>query len=522
MVIPMIQLDQVSYQFGDRILFDDVCLNLTQRYRYVVVGANGCGKSTLLSLIAGTRTPTLGDINRSKSSKMGWMKQDHHHYDHLCLVDVVIKGRVALWEALEKKHALLETANWGEKESIKLSKLEEEIERLDGYRAEADAESLLVGLGIEKEKHQNPLKTLSGGWKMRVLLAQLLFVNPDILLLDEPTNYLDITSIDWLENYLINVYRGLLILVSHDVRLLENIGTCVLDVDYGQIQSYPGTYKQFLAKKEEIAETKAKAYSQTEARVKHMQRFVDRFRNKPSKAKQAMSRLKMIEKVKWPELGRTSRVSPRFSFPVKKRSGQISLKALHLCKIFEPDIFIGPLDLEVMRGDRIAFIGANGSGKTTILRMLIGQMDPDEGAVKMGHQVKIAIFEQEHKHLFTDDETVLEWLEDNVSGLTEEKRRQILGAMLFQADDTKKKLTMLSGGEMARLLLAKVMLIGANVLVLDEPTNHLDLESKEALAEALKSYEGTVIFVSHDRMFIQQVATRVIEVDRDRIVEKSS
>lgn len=513
----MIHLESVALEFGDRLLFDDVTLSLSPKYRYVLVGANGAGKSSFLSLLTGQREATLGEITIAKSATLGWMKQDHHLYDHLPLLEVVIKGRKPLWDALEEKKELLERAHFGSEESDRLAKLEERIDKLDGYRAEADAASLLIGLGIEIEKHQKPLKSLSGGWKMRVLLAQLLFIEPDILLLDEPTNYLDIVSISWLETYLLSTYKGLLILVSHDEKFLESIGTCVLDVDYGQILPYPGGYTQFLKKKEEVAMGKAKEYALVEAQVKRMQRFVERFRNKPSKSKQATSRQKMIEKIQWPELGRSSRESPSFSFTYEKRSGQIPIKIKNLCKIFEPDIFIGPLNLEVHRGERIAFIGANGSGKTTIMKMITGELTPDEGEVHFGHQAHFALFEQEHKHLFTGPDTVLQWLEENVPLLTDEKRRQILGALLFRADDTRKKITMLSGGEMARLLIAKIMLAHANILILDEPTNHLDLESKEALAQALREFEGTVLFVSHDRHFIERVATKTLEVNREQI-----
>lgn len=513
----MLQLEEVSLHFGDRVLFDDVSLNLSSKYRYVVVGANGSGKSSLLSLLAKERSPTLGEIHKPKSALMGWMRQDHHKYDHLSLVDVVIKGKEPLWEAFDAKKKLLDSSHWGEKEAEKLSKIEDRISQLDGYRAEADAESLLIGLGLEIKALHKPLRLLSGGWKMRVLLAQLLFTRPDILLLDEPTNYLDIKSIAWLESYLIEVYRGLLIVVSHDERFLQNVGTCVLDVDYGTIESYPGTYRQFLQKKEEIAEQKAKEYAQMEAKVKRIRRFIDRFKAKPSKARQAMSREKMLDKMEWPELGRSSRKYPSFYFTPEKPSGQILLKANNLCKIYDPDILIGPLNLELLRGERICFLGANGGGKTTLIHMLIGGLAPDEGSVKEGHNVKIAVFYQEHKHLFQGDETVLQWLEEQIPFITEEKRRQILGAMLFRQEDTNKKIRMLSGGEMARLLIAKIMLMHANLLVLDEPTNHLDLESKQALADALVKFSGTVLFVSHDRDFIDRVATKKISVNRDQV-----
>lgn len=517
----MINIEEVSLQFGDRMLYDDVTLTLSNKYRYIVVGANGTGKSTFLTLLAGEMSPTLGTITRARGQQIGWMKQTLHLYDEVPIVDVVIQGREALWEAMKEKNQLLDSPHWGEKESTRLSKLEEKITQLDGYRAEADAEALLIGLGIALEKHREPLKQFSGGWKMRVLLAQLLFNNPDILLLDEPTNYLDIDTIAWFENYLIDTYQGLIIAVSHDQRFLERIGTCVLDIDYAQILSYPGTYTNFLKKKEEVALQKQQEYARIEDRVKRMERFIERFGAKASKAKQATSRQKMIDKIIWPELGSSSRRTPQFAFMQKIRSGQIPFKAKQLCKIFEPDILIGPLNLEIHRGERIAFIGKNGGGKTTLVKLLTSQLLPDDGKIITGHEVAIAIFHQEHKHLFIGDETVLAWLENETVGLTEEKRRQVLGRLLFRPEDTNKKITMLSGGEMARLLLAKIMLAGANVLVLDEPTNHLDLESKESLAEALVQFPGTVIFVSHDRYFIQRVATKTIEVNRDVIKEAS-
>jgi len=515
----MITIEDVSLQYGDRVLFDEVNLTLSNKYRYIVVGANGTGKSTFLTLLAGEMTPTIGTITRAKASQIGWMKQVLHLYDEMPIVDVVILGREELWEAMQAKEKLLQNAHWTDEDSNRLSKIEERINRLGGYRAEADAEALLIGLGIASEKHREPLKQFSGGWKMRVLLAQLLFNNPDILLLDEPTNYLDIDTIAWFEKYLTNTYQGLIIAVSHDQRFLENIGTCVLDIDYGQILQYPGTYSQFLKKKVEIVEQKEKEHARLEDKVAKMNRFIERFGAKATKAAQANARKKMIEKIVWPDIGISSRRSPQFGFIQKSRAGQIPIKAKKLSKIFDPDIFIGPLDLEIHRGERIAFMGKNGGGKTTMIKMLTNQLLPDEGSVTLGHQVEISIFHQEHKHLFVGDETVLAWLEKETVGLTEEKRRQILGRLLFRPEDTNKKITMLSGGEMARLLLAKIMLAGANIIVLDEPTNHLDLESKEALASALVEFPGTVIFVSHDRYFIQKVATKVLEVNRDIIKE---
>ena len=513
----MITVEEVSLQYGDRVLFDDVNLTLSNKYRYIVVGANGTGKSTFLTVLAGELSPTIGTITRAKASQIGWMKQVLHLYDEMPIVDVVILGREELWEALQAKDQLLQRPHWTDEDSNRLGKLEERINRLGGYRAEADAEALLIGLGIAPEKHREPLKQFSGGWKMRVLLAQLLFNNPDILLLDEPTNYLDIDTIAWFEKYLIETYQGLIIAVSHDQRFLENIGTCVLDIDYGQILSYPGTYSQFLKKKVEIVEQKQKEHARLEDKVAKMERFIERFGAKATKAAQANARKKMIEKIVWPDIGISSRRSPQFGFVQKSRSGQIPIKAKRLSKIFDPDILIGPLDLEIQRGERIAFIGKNGGGKTTMIKMLTNQLLPDDGTVTLGHQVEISIFHQEHKHLFVGDETVLAWLEKETVGLTEEKRRQILGRLLFRPEDTNKKIFMLSGGEMARLLLAKIMLSGANILVLDEPTNHLDLESKEALGNALIAFPGTVIFVSHDRYFIQSVATKVLEVNRDQI-----
>jgi ATPase subunit of ABC transporter with duplicated ATPase domains len=517
----MLQIDQVSMEYRDRVLFDDVTLTLSNKYRYIVVGGNGAGKSTFLSILAGELSPTLGEITTSKSATMGWMRQDQHTYDHLSLADVVIRGNTSLWEALQKKNKLLEQPHFGEKESEKLAKLEEVIAQLNGYRAKADAEALLIGLGIKTHQFQNPLKTLSGGWKMRVLLAQLLFNNPDILLLDEPTNYLDIASIGWLEKYLLNAYKGLLILVSHDQWFLERIGTCVLDVDYGQILSYPGTYKHFLAKKEAIAEQKGKEFAVLEAKVKRVRRFIDRFKSKPTKAGQTASREKMLEKIVWPELGRSSRESPQFAFKQERPSGQIPFKAKGVYKMYEPDVLIGPLNLEVIRGEKLGFVGPNGGGKTTLMKTLSQEIAPDEGEVKWGHKVTLSLFHQEHKHLFKGGETVFDWLGEKAPHIAEQKRRQALGALLFKKEDSEKKVSMLSGGEMARLHIALMMLSGANVLILDEPTNHLDLESKEALASALANFPGTVLFVSHDRIFIETVATRLIYVYRDQVQEVS-
>lgn len=505
----MVYFKDLGIQYGGRILFEGVDLLLNSGNRYGIVGANGSGKSTLLRLIAAEESPSLGEVEVPKGKTIGWVKQDHFQYEQSRIIDVVIMGRQALWTAIQEKEALL-TQEWSDAAGFKLSELEETIMHYDGYTAESFAHILLEGLGIPQFQHEMPLSVLSGGYKMRVLLAQALFNDPDILLLDEPTNHLDIMTISWLEQYLINDFQGLLVFVSHDIRFLNKVSTHILDIDYGEIREYPGQYKQFLLKKKEIAEQKANQVKYAEEKRAHLQSFVDRFGAKASKAKQAQSRVKMIERLEMPDVQKTSRVFPHFQFEPKRPSGKKVLSIKDISKSYEEKCVLDGVSLEIKRQEKVAILGHNGIGKSTLLKIAMDVLKADKGDIEWGHEAHISYFAQDHHESLNQKITVYDWLCEKAHFASTAAVRNALGQVLFTKDDVHKNILQLSGGEGARLLLAKIMLEQPNVLILDEPTNHLDVEGIHALTKALKHFTGTLILVSHDRHFVAGIANRII------------
>lgn len=505
----MISITDLALQYGGKLLFEGVDLLLNQSNRYAIVGANGTGKSSLLRLIMQAESPSLGEIAVSKGKTIGWVKQDHFQYEQNRIIDVVMMGKKALWDAFCEKEALL-SGEWHDEHAVKLGYLEETIAHYDGYSAESLGHILLEGLGIEQEKHFEPLSVLSGGYKMRVLLAQALFEEPDILLLDEPTNHLDIMTIAWLEQYLKNDFKGLLVFVSHDLKFLNNVATHVLDIDYGEIREYVGSYKNFLIKKQEIAEQKLREKKTLEDKIAHMQKFVDRFKAKASKARQAQSKMKMIDKIELPDIKNSSRKSPHFKFECQRPSGKTVLKAAKVCKSFNENQVLKDISLKINRGDKVAIIGHNGIGKSTLLKIAMGALAATSGETEWGYEAKVAYFAQDHHEQLNEEMSVLDWLSTKVTHVSSSAIRSVLGQVLFVKEEVDSSVLHISGGEAARLLLGKIMLEKPNVLVLDEPTNHLDIEGIQALVDALKSYDGTVILVSHDRHFVGSIANRII------------
>lgn len=505
----MVTINDLSLHYGSKLLFDGVNLVLSGQHRYGIVGANGTGKSTLLRLMMGQETPSLGEILMPKGITVGWVKQDHFRYEDDRVLDVVIQGRSALWEAMQEKDKLLE-GEWTDQAANRFAHLEETIVHHDGYMAESAAHTLLTGLGIPLESHEKPLKLLSGGYKIRVLLAQALFENPELLLLDEPTNHLDIMTIRWLEDYLIQEYKGLLLFVSHDIKFLNTVATDILDIDYGEIREYPGNYNHFLLKKKEVMQQKLQEKRAIEEKIAHMQKFVDRFKAKASKAKQAASRMKMIDKLELPDLKKSSRVSPNLAFNIKRPSGKEVLKIEGVGKTFGHKQVLKNINIKINRGEKVAIIGHNGIGKSTLLKILMDQLPADSGSIAWGYETQVAYFAQDHHEMLKESMSVLNWLTQYHTTQTETRLRAVLGQVLFTKDEVEKNVHQISGGEAAKLLLANMMLMQPNVLVLDEPTNHLDLESIEAFAQALRTYPGTMILVSHDRHFVSCIATRVI------------
>lgn len=505
----MLDIRNISMEFGQKSLFQDVNLILQPPLRYGVVGANGTGKSTFLKILAGEETASNGSVEKAKTTSIGILKQDHFRYEDERIIDVVIRGNPDLWQALTEKEALFHKPEFTEKDGYRLSELEEIIMHQGGYQAEADAKSLLLGLGVTEKYHHGPLSALSGGYKLRVLLAQVLYQKPDIMLLDEPTNHLDILSIAWLEGFLINSFKGLLVFISHDREFLNSLSTNILDIDYDTVLDYVGNYEKFVTAKEETLRLKQSELKNQEKKVEALQRFVDRFGAKASKASQAASRQKMIDRIEMVEIKDSNIIQPIFNFTPKKPSGKSVLKVEQISKQFDSRVLLKDVSFDIQRGNKCAIIGPNGIGKSTLLKILLNELNCDQGQFEWSETVQVGYFAQDYRTQLPPQQTLWQWLEDNVVASAQDIRK-VLGQVLFRGDEVEKKISMLSGGESARLILAKLILQKNNVLILDEPTNHLDLESIDALIEALHNFPGAVLFVSHNRYFIDRISTRVL------------
>ncbi|KPK64933.1 MAG: ABC transporter ATP-binding protein [Gemmatimonas sp. SG8_38_2] len=514
----MIAVSNLAKSFGDRTLFAGVSFQLNAGERYGLVGANGSGKTTLMRILSGDLEASEGTVTTPKRLRIGVLRQDLFAADDQEILSVALMGNPELWNAMVEKEALLAQTE-GHFEADRFSQLEETLLHLDGYTAEARAASILEGLGLPASVHRDPLSTLSGGFRLRVLLAQVLASTPDVLLLDEPTNHLDILSIRWLETFLRD-FAGPVVVISHDHRFLDNVATTIMDVDYETVLCYPGNYSDFLAAKHMELERRMKDIAAREREIAHHQKFVDRFRAKASKARQAQSKVRMIEKKaeELQTLPQSSRRYPRFRFERRRDSGRDVLAVRGVKKAFGDNVILDGVDLTVKRGDRLAIIGPNGVGKSTLLKIAMNRLDADGGQVEWGYETHPGYFAQDHREQFehptgTAEEWIWNFCADRDLGFV----RSQMGLMLFSGEDGKKKLSALSGGEGTRLVFTSLGIEQPNVLVLDEPTNHLDLESIEALVEGLKAYPGTLIFVSHDRWFVGQLATRVLEIRWDGI-----
>lgn len=503
--------------YGGRELFSDFSTNLQPKKRYGIVGANGCGKSTLLRILSGEEMPSGGTVEVANRGRIGFLKQDHYKYEHDLIINVVLQGKPMLWDSMCEKEQLLQKATLNEVDGMRLAHLEHVIAEENGYMAEIIAQNILTGLGIVEEKHFEEMHVLSGGFKLRVLLAQVLFSQPEILLLDEPTNHLDIAAIRWLETYLQQDFKGVLVIVSHDHAFLNNLATHILDVDYGTVIEYTGNFDSFVKTKELGASQKEIEVREQERKIAHMQAFVDKFKAKASKAKQAQSRVKMIEKVELTEIVASSRQAPNFNFSLKRPSGKHVLQINAISKSYGQHVVLNKVKFNVDRGEKIGIIGQNGIGKSTLLKILLNDIAAEQADFTWGYEAQIGYFSQDHHEILKEKTSIYDWLLHNTSNVDDKMVRSVLGSMLFTKDDVHKSLHTLSGGEAARVLFAKIRLEQGNVLVLDEPTNHLDMETIDALAQALHAYTGTLLVVSHDRHFLDKVCSRVIVLQHDRL-----
>jgi ATPase subunit of ABC transporter with duplicated ATPase domains len=506
----MITTIDLAKGYGARTLFEGVSLKLVRGCRYGLVGANGSGKSTFLEIVAGDEPASGGTAVIDKGARVGVLRQDRFMSDAERILDVAMAGDDLVTRAFAEQKTLTES---GHPDPARLVELEDTIRAHDGYTLEARTSAILEGLGIPVPLHRQPLGTLSGGFKLRVLLAQVLVGGPDVLLLDEPTNHLDILSIRWLEKFL-GGYGGCAVVISHDQRFLDNVIDHVLDVDYETITLYKGNYSTFVREKAAVRERKEAEIARAEATIAEKKAWIERFGAKATKARQAQSRLKQLEKIEVEELASSSRRAPHFQFTTERPSGRDVLAIDHVSKAYGEKPVLVDVSMTVRRGERVAIIGPNGLGKSTLLKIATGNLAADGGSVKWGHEVKAGYFAQDHHEALVDpDITPLDVVWNAVPKAETAYVRGALGRVLFSGDDVAKKVGTLSGGEAARLVFCRIMVERPNVLVLDEPTNHLDLEAIDALIEALRDFsEGTVIFVSHDRAFVSALATRILEV----------
>lgn len=506
-----IQVIGVSKAYGPKKLFEDVNVAFTEGKRYGLTGPNGAGKSTFMKILSGDLEPDSGTVSRPKKTQV--LEQDQFAYEPFRVLDVVLQGNQALWEAMQEKEKLLALPEIGEAEGVRLGELEMVIAEEDGYTAEADAGDLLTGLGIPVEAHERTMKELEGGLKLRVLLAKALFGQPEALLLDEPTNNLDIDSIRWLERFL-QSYQGVLVTISHDRHFLNAVCTHIADIDYEAIITYTGGYDDMVMAKSQVRSRVEAENTQKQKKIAQLQDFISRF-SAGTRASQVQSRKKQLEKLQVADLKRSNIERPFIRFEQKRPSGRQTLTIEGLTKRWPEKTVVENFDALIQRGEKIALIGRSGVGKSTLCKLLVGELAPDAGTVKQGHEAQLGYFPQDHRETIPEDTTAAAWLHSLDSQATNEEVRGLLGKMLFKGDEGLKPTHALSGGEAVRLLFCKLMLEKPNVLVLDEPTNHLDLESIVALGDALERYEGTCIVVTHDQDLIHGFATRIWALSDD-------
>ena len=515
----MISTSNVSLRFGKKALFEDVNIKFVPGHCYGLIGANGAGKSTFLKILTGEIEPTSGEVIITPGERLSFLKQDHFQYDECTVLDTVIMGNQRLYDIMKEKDAIYMKEDFSDEDGIRASELEGEFAEMNGWEAESDAATLLNGLGVDTEYHYNLMKDLNGSLKVKVLLAQALFGNPDILLLDEPTNHLDLDAIEWLEEFLIN-FDNTVIVVSHDRYFLNKVCTQIADIDYAKIQLYAGNYDFWYESSQLIVKQMKEANRKKEEQIKELQDFIQRFSANASKSKQATSRKRALEKIELDEIRPSSRKYPYIDFRPNREIGNEVLTVEHLSKTIDGVKVLDDISFVVGREDKIAFVGSNGLAKTTLFQILAGQMEPDEGSYKWGITTSQSYFPKDNTKDFDSDDAIVDWLTQYSDNKDATYVRQFLGRMLFPGDAGVKKVRVLSGGEKVRVMLSKLMISGANVLIVDEPTDHLDMESITALNNGLIKFPGVLLFSSRDHQVVQTTANRIMEIVNGKLIDK--
>ena len=515
----MISANNISLRVGKKALFEEVNIKFTEGNCYGLIGANGAGKSTFLKILSGQLEPTSGEIAITPGQRLSFLQQDHFKYDQYTVLDTVIMGNARLYQIMKEKEAIYMKEDFTDEDGIKAAELEGEFATMNGWEAESDAESLLNGLGIGTEFHYTQMGNLLGAQKVKVLLAQALFGNPDILLLDEPTNHLDLDAIAWLEEFLIN-FENTVIVVSHDRYFLNKVCTQIADIDYGKIQLYAGNYDFWVESSQLIIKQMKEANRKKEEKIKELQEFIQRFSANASKSKQATSRKRALEKIELDDIKPSSRKYPYIDFRPSREIGNEVLTVEHLSKTIDGEKVLDDISFILGREDKVALVGPNERAKTVLFKILSGEMEPDEGSYKWGLTTTQSYFPKDNSSEFANDATIVEWLTQYSPEKDVTYVRGFLGRMLFAGEDGVKKVKVLSGGEKVRCMLSKLMISGANVLMLDEPTDHLDMESIDALNRGMIKFPGVMIFSSRDHQIVQTTANRIMEIINGKLIDK--
>ena len=515
----MISANNISLRVGKKALFEDVNIKFTEGNCYGLIGANGAGKSTFLKILSGQLEPTSGEVAITPGQRLSFLQQDHFKYDEYTVLDTVIMGNARLYQIMKEKEAIYMKEDFTDEDGIKAAELEGEFATMNGWEAESDAENLLNGLGIGTEFHYAQMSTLLGAQKVKVLLAQALFGNPDILLLDEPTNHLDLDAIAWLEEFLIN-FENTVIVVSHDRYFLNKVCTQIADIDYGKIQLYAGNYDFWVESSQLIIKQMKEANRKKEEKIKELQEFIQRFSANASKSKQATSRKRALEKIQLDDIKPSSRKYPYIDFRPAREIGNEVLTVEHLSKTIDGEKILDDISFILGREDKVALVGPNERAKTVLFKILAGEMEPDEGSYKWGLTTTQSYFPKDNSAEFANDDTIVEWLTQYSPEKDVTYVRGFLGRMLFAGEDGVKKVKVLSGGEKVRCMLSKLMISGANVLMLDEPTDHLDMESIDALNRGMIKFLGVMIFSSRDHQIVQTTANRIMEIINGKLIDK--